>query len=133
MESEKRYTVKKRAGDRCEYCRLRQQHALLWHHQIEHIVPLKHGGTHDVDNLALACVRCNLSKGPNLSGIDAVTGQVVVLFDPRRQDWDDHFAYEGAKIVGLTPSGRATVATLNMNETRRLDLREELLRNGELE
>lgn len=30
---------------------------------IEHIVPKNHGGTDDVDNLALACARCNSLKG----------------------------------------------------------------------
>lgn len=133
MDSQTRDTLRQRADDRCEYCRLRQEHAPLWRHQVEHIIPIKHGGTDHLDNLAWTCVRCNLSKGPNLSGIDPETSQVIELFNPRTQVWSEHFAHEGAHIVGLTPVGRATVAVLNMNEPRRLELREELLDNDELD
>lgn len=133
MDVETRCTVRERAGDRCEYCRLRQHHATLWRHQVEHIVPRKHGGTDELANLAWACVRCNLAKASNLSGRDINTGQIVELFHPRRDSWHDHFAYCGALIVGQTPSFRATVAVLNMNESRRLALREVLLQNGELD
>ena len=133
MDHETRQFVRQRAEDRCEYCRLRQEHAPLWRHQIEHIIAVKHGGSDDLDNLAWTCVRCNLSKSSNLSGIDKVTGQVVKLFNPRTQSWLDHFAYRGAEILGLTPTGRATVAVLNMNEPKRLELREELLDNAELD
>ena len=133
MDQKTRQFVRQRAEDRCEYCRLRQEHAPLWRHQIEHIIAIKHDGTDDLENLAWTCVRFNLSKSSNLSGIDNVSGQVVELFNPRAQNWSDHFAYQGAKIVGLTPTGRATVAVLNMNEPKRLELREELLDNAELD
>ena len=133
MDAETRRTVRERADDRCEYCQLRQEHAQLWRHQIEHVIPRKHRGTDDLDNLAWACVRCNLSKSSNLSGIDADTGQTVALYNPRNQIWWEHFAYEGAEIIGLTPTGRATVAVLNMNESRRFQLRQELLDMGELD
>jgi len=133
MDQKTRQFVRQRAEDRCEYCRLRQEHAPLWRHQVEHIIAIKHGGSDDLDNLAWACVRCNLRKSSNLSGIDNVTGQVVELFNPRIQSWHDHFAYQGAEIIGLTPTGRATTAVLNMNELKRLELREELLDNAELD
>jgi len=51
------------------------------------VVPRQHGGTDDPGNLALACHRCNLRKGPNLTGIDPITGEIVPLFDPRRDRW----------------------------------------------
>lgn len=133
MDQKTRQFVRQRAEDRCEYCRLRQEHAPLWRHQVEHIIAIKHGGSDDLDNLAWTCVRCNLSKSSNLSGIDNVTGQVVELFNPRTQSWRDHFTYQDAKIIGLTPIGRATTAVLNMNERKRLELREELLDNAELD
>ena len=101
-------------------------------HQIEHIVARQHGGSDDVENLALACHRCNLHKGPNLSGIDPETGEVEVLFHPRRDRWEDHFVYRGAYILGLTASGRTTVAVLALNDARRLGLRGELLGPGGL-
>ena len=93
----------------------------------------KHGGDDSLANLALACDRCNFSKGPNLSGIDSDTDSIEVLFNPREQHWDDHFAYRGPLIVGRTPTGRATVVVLNMNESHRVQLREELIRAGEFE
>jgi len=86
----------------------------------------------DVDNLALACHRCNLRKGPNLTGIDPVSGEMVPLFHPRRDQWTEHFLFRGVRIEGLTPVGRATVHVLGMNDTRRLELRSELLFQNEL-
>ena len=132
MTATEREAVRDRAANRCEYCHLRQEHFPTYRHQIEHVVPKKHGGSDDPNNLALACIRCNLAKGPNLTGIDPDTGKVVVLFHPRTQAWDEHFAMVGAEVVGLSPAGRASVAVLNMNEDVRLNLREELLENGEL-
>lgn len=133
MDRQLRDRVRSRAENRCEYCCLRQEHYRPWRHQIEHVIPRKHHGSDDEDNLALACVRCNLGKSSNLSGIDDDTGAIVTLFNPRTQIWDEHFAFEGAWIVGLTPAGRATVDVLNMNEDERLRLRTVLLVSGELD
>ena len=82
MEVDIRELVRQRAGNRCEYCRLRQEHSSLVL-QIEHIVARKHGGLDDPPNLVLACDRCNLHKGPNLTGIDPETNQIATLFHPR--------------------------------------------------
>ena len=131
MDAGTRRFVRERAGERCEYCRLHQRNSELLHH-IEHVVARQHGGSDDVDNLALACHRCNLHKGPNLSGVDPLTGSVEILFDPRRDQWPDHFAFRGAYLEGLTPTGRATVEVLALNDARRLELRQELLGLGEL-
>jgi hypothetical protein len=60
---------------------LRQEHSPA-PHQIEHIVARQHGGSDDIENLALACHRCNLHKGPNLGGIDPMTGEVRFCFTP---------------------------------------------------
>ena len=83
--------------------------------------------------LALACHRCNLHKGPNLTGIDRSTGQVSSLFHPRRDRWPDHFALEGVRIIGITAVGRATVQVLSMNDARRLELRTEILKHAALD
>jgi hypothetical protein len=131
MDATTRDLVRQRAGDRCEYCRLHQEHSGLRHH-IEHITARQHGGSDDTDNLALACHRCNLHKGTNLTGIDPQTGQVTPLFHPRRDRWSDHFTFEGARINGMSAAGRATVQVLSMNDARRLELRTEVLRRGEL-
>ena len=100
---------------------------------IEHIVAKQHRGSDDGENLALACHRCNLQKGPNLTGCDPESGGIVPLFHPRRDRWADHFIFQGPRIVGLTAIGRTTVLVLGMNDARRLDLRVELLSRGELD
>jgi hypothetical protein len=131
MDAATRALVRQRAGNRCEYCLLRQEQSGLAHH-VEHIRAKQHGGPDDPDNLALACNRCNAHKGPNLTGIDPASGELVPLFHPRRDIWADHFEFQGARIVGRTPSGRATVYVLAMNDERRLERRAELLARGEL-
>jgi hypothetical protein len=73
--------------------------------------------------LALAGIDCNLHKGPNLTGIDPETGAVTELFNPRRQDWVDHFAWDGIYLVSSTPIGRTTIRVLNMNSEDQLALR----------
>ncbi len=103
--------VRRRAGDRCEYCRLEQAYSSVRFH-VEHIVAKQHGGSDDPDNLALACQRCNLQKGPNLTGIDPSSKQMVGLFDPRKDEWSKHFQWRGIRLEGLTSVGRATVQVL---------------------
>ena len=129
ISAETRSKVRHRASYRCEYCQLSEHHSRLPHH-IEHIVAKQHNGSDDLANLALACHRCNLQKGPNLSGIDPNTGAIVPLFHPRTESWFDHFRMNGPVIVGFTPTGRATVRLLSMNDDRRVDLRRTILQHG---
>jgi hypothetical protein len=131
ISGEVRDLVRKRAGNRCEYCLLHQKHTDITHH-LEHIVAKQHGGSNDPANLALACHRCNLRKGPNLSGIDPFNGEVAVLFHPRRDRWMDHFRLTDVRIEGTTATGRATVLLLTMNDPRQLELRQELRVRGDL-
>ncbi len=131
MDAKTREFVRTRAGDRCEYCLLRQEQSGLSHH-IEHITAKQHGGSDEPENLALACNRCNACKGPNLTGIDPETQALAPLFHPRRDVWAEHFEFQQARIVGRTPKGRATVAVLQMNDERRVERRVELLALGEL-
>lgn len=123
MNAATRAIVRRRAGNRCEYCHLRQEDSALASLHIEHIIPRKHGGVDDESNLAMACIDCNLHKGPNLTGIDSKSGQVVELFHPRRQTWDEHFTWSGIHVTGKTATGRATVRVLNMNSDEQLALR----------
>ncbi len=133
MDAAVRELVRRRAKDRCEYCRLPQSAVQFAPFHTEHIVARQHGGEDQPSNLALACDRCNLHKGPNLTSIDPETGVLVPLFHPRRDAWTDHFGWAAAEIVGKTPTGRATVCLLNMNAKRRLHLRSRLLAAGLLE
>ena len=91
MSPQLRLLVRDRADNRCEYCRLRQEHLPFVTFQIEHIRARQHGGLNDETNLALACDRCNAHKSPNLSGIDPETDEMVELFNPREQAWEEHF------------------------------------------
>ena len=123
MTAATRTLVRRRAADRCEYCRLHQDDSPLTALHIEHIRPRKHGGTDHESNLCLACIDCNLRKGPNLTGIDPLTGAVTALFHPRQQRWEDHFAWKGIHITGKTAPGRTTVQVLEMNSGDQLNLR----------
>jgi hypothetical protein len=97
---------------------------------VDHIVARQHHGTDDPDNLALACLSCNLHKGPNIAGIDPDTGQLAPLFHPRRDHWDQHFRWNGARLIGLTPTGRVTVDLLAINDERNVVAREALIAEG---
>ena len=127
-----RQLVADRAGDCCEYCRIAQAVVPFHRFHVEHIVARQHGGTDDIGNLCLACDRCNAYKGSNLTGIDPESNQIAPLFHPRRDSWADHFALRGAEVIGLTPTGRATVRLLNMNDYHRVSLRAELMAAGHL-
>jgi hypothetical protein len=132
MDAATRKRVRLRAGDVCEYCGLSQDAVPFATFHIEHIIPDQHGGSDELSNLALACNHCNLHKGPNLSGIDPETGQIVPLFNPRKDGWHEHFELRGLMVVGLTPTGRATARVLAMNTLERLDLRAEIQAIDEL-
>src|SRR5579872_2021432 len=87
-----RRLVEERAGARCEYCHAPQRVSGYRFH-LEHILPRAHGGSDGPDNRALACATCNLAKGDRTAGIDPRTGAAVSLFNPRTQDWEDHFRW----------------------------------------
>jgi 5-methylcytosine-specific restriction endonuclease McrA len=123
MDAATREQVRRRAGCRCEYCGLHEDESPLAAMHVEHIRPKKHDGTDDRDNLALACIDCNLHKGSNVAGYDSETGQLIELFSPRRQRWDEHFEWRGVFIVGKTAIGRTTVQVLQLNAEERLQLR----------
>jgi hypothetical protein len=115
--------VRARAGNACEYCHLHQDDSPLAALHLEHIIPKIHGGGDNLDNLALACIDCNLHKGTNLTGIDPQTGVITELFHPRQHRWSDHFEWLGIYLNGKTETGRTTVRVLNMNSDDQLAIR----------
>lgn len=115
--------VAERAAERCEYCRMHQSLQGARFH-LEHIVPIARGGATELQNLAWACPGCNLRKSDRIEAIDPVTGTSAQLFHPRMQTWSDHFTYEEYHLVGLSASGRATVAALDLNHPRRILIRQ---------
>jgi hypothetical protein len=121
--------VRRGAEDRCEYCQLQQEYSEFAHH-VEHIIARQHIASDSFDNLALACHFCNRKKGPNLAGIDPITGEITMLFHPRRDSWTDHFQWKGPLIEGLSAAGRATVGVLRLNYNKRMRLRMQLFEEG---
>jgi hypothetical protein len=109
--------VRAAARNRCGYC-LSPQHLVMARLQIEHIVPRSRGGTSEESNLWLSCPLCNNYKGDQTAAPDPETGNLEPLFNPRLQNWFDHFAWsaDGLRIVGRTPSGRATVVALHLSD-----------------
>jgi len=103
-----------RASDRCEYCGISQTGQVATFH-IDHVIPVVANGKTTADNLALACVSCSLRKGARQEIKDLETGETVPVFNPRQQEWKQHFAWNGVEIVGLTSTGRSTVRALDLN------------------
>lgn len=91
----------------------------------EHIVPQAQGGRTIIANLCLSCRVCNGHKSVKTKARDPQTGRTVRLFHPRRQSWQEHFEWsaDGTRIIGLTATGRATVAALQMNNDLITNLR----------
>ena len=87
------------------------------------IIPKIHGGSDDVENLALTCIDCNLHKGTNLTGFDPETNVITELFHPRRHVWEDHFHWQGLYLVGKTATGRTTIRVLSINSEDQVALR----------
>lgn len=109
--------VRQQAHNRCGYC-LSPQHLVFARLEIEHIVPLAAGGSDDETNLWLACPLCNRYKAGKTDAVDPVTHEIVPLFNPRAQNWFEHFQWsdDGLYIIGLTPAGRATVEALHLSD-----------------
>jgi HNH endonuclease len=120
-----RRLVEKRSNYRCEYCLL-PQNLSFFPHEIDHVIAEKHGGKTDAENLAFTCWRCNRYKGSDLGSFDPQSGEFSFLFNPRTQQWSEHFIFEEVNIVGLTSEGRTTVKLLQLNHKERLAERKRL-------
>ncbi len=108
--------VASRANYRCEYCKAPEQ-VFNFPFNVDHIHPVSKGGNNDPENLALACESCNLYKSDFVDGIDSNTNLEVMLFNPRVDGWKVHFEFRltTGELVGITPTGRATIKRLNFN------------------
>ncbi len=127
-----RRLVVERAGGCCEYCRSPARYSVQ-SFSVEHIEPRSRGGSSIADNLALSCQGCNNHKYTSTTGIDPVSGETVPLFHPRKDRWRDHFTWSesGTEVLGLTPTGRATVVSLQLNREGLVNLRRLLFAAGE--
>lgn len=116
--------VRKRANGLCEYCHTIER----WQYvpfTVDHILAVHLGGTTILENLAQACFRCNRLKGWRLSGIDPQTGDDEPLFNPRRDRWVEHFCWsaDGSLLIARSAIGQATIALLDMNRPRVVEIR----------
>lgn len=116
--------VRQRAKSLCEYCHASEQ----WQYvsfTVDHVIPLTKGGANLIDNLALACFHCNRQKSDKLKAFDEQSLSEVPLFNPRTDSWQEHFIWstDTLSIIGLTPTGRATVAALAFNRPRIINIR----------
>ncbi len=125
--AEQRFFVAEQAKDCCEYCRSPADFAAS-PYEVDHVIPISREGPTILDNLAWACRGCNLRKHDKTEAPDPIDDTVVPLFNPRRQRWKDHFRWneDYTIIIGLTPTGRATVETLQVNRKCLVNIREVL-------
>lgn len=126
MNGQLRQQVIGRASERCEYCHIPQDYDVL-PFQIDHIIAIKHHGTSEISNLALACFNCNSFKGPNIAGIEQASQTVTRLFHLRRDQWHQHFGWHQAELIGKTSVGTVTIDVLAINLPERIELRHYLM------
>lgn len=125
-----RQQVIERARGRCEYCQTQQ--IIVVSMEIDHIIPESANGETILDNLCLACIGCNGFKLNFQTGIDPDTEQEILLFNPRTQHWNEHFRWDddGLRVIGLTATGRATIARLRMNRDGVVNSRQRWAESG---
>ncbi|MCK6691305.1 MAG: HNH endonuclease [Thermoanaerobaculia bacterium] len=114
--------VIERARDRCEYCKIPKIVSNYEFH-IEHIIGIQHGGTSSLDNLAWCCSFCNWKKGPNLGTLLDSNNEIIPLFNPRTQNWFEHFDVRNGVIIPKTKIAMATVKLLEFNLPERVEIR----------
>lgn len=124
-----RQKVRERANGACEYC-LKPDVVSTHDFHIDHIIPPAHHGSDELDNLAWSCGRCNRYKGRDIASIDLETGHLTMLFNPRKQEWGEHFEKQQFIIVGKTPHGRVTITLLQLNDETQLRVRKNLATAG---
>jgi hypothetical protein len=129
MNAGLREQVRRRAKDRCEYCQMPQNGTVL-PHEADHIRSQKHHGPTTADNLCWACSWCNSFKGTDVAAYVPGTTEIVPLFNPRTQVWDEHFNWEGGILRAKTATASATIELLRMNQPERIDHRKLLMEIG---
>ncbi len=132
MNKKTRQALQERARFLCEYC-LSQEYFSPDPFEGDHIIASSQGGEDDLENLAWACSGCNGSKAGAISANDPATGQRVPLYNPRKDTWSEHFCWNKSfsHIIGISPTGRATIERLKLNRIGVVNLRIALHKLGE--
>jgi len=128
INAELRRLVALRADRICEYCLIAEAESSGC--QVDHIISVKHGGETTADNLAYACIFCNLQKGTDLGSIVWRTGELVRFFNPRRDFWGEHFRLNEAAIQPQTDIGEVTARILEFNHNERIRERQMFIEVG---
>lgn len=122
-----RQLVRIRAFDCCEYCRMGENAGVV-SFSIDHIISEKHGGKTIPENLAYACYWCNSYKGSDIGSIDWENqGEFLPLFNPRRDNWQEHFYISAASLYARTQIADITIHLLRLNSVDRLKERRDLI------
>lgn len=126
-----RRRVQQRGQGLCEYCRScidYTGHAFT----VDHVLPTSRGGTDDFNNLCFCCFWCNNYKHARTQVLDVRTGRVVPLFNPRMDNWHDHFRWSPTytRVVGRTAIGRVTIQALRLNRPSLVRARKIWVRHG---
>lgn len=131
ISPELRNLVAERAYHFCSYC-LTQEEVVGLRFTIDHIIAESLGGQTTAENLCLVCWDCNLIKNKRIAALDPDTGNLVALFHPNQQRWHKHFTWreQGAILVGITSSGRATVEALRLNRPLLVQARKRWIEAG---
>ncbi len=129
VTEELRQRVAARAEHLCEYCLIHEDDTYFGC-EVDHIVSVKHGGPTEFENLAYACAFCNRRKGSDIGSIVWRTGEFVRFFNPRQDNWADHFKLDGARFKPLSDLGEATIRILGMNDDDRVLERQVLIEEG---
>jgi len=118
------HEVAQRANHQCEYCHAPEL-AFNIAFEVDHIIPKSLGGQDDRDNLALACHACNRHKSSSIDGGDGRRARSVRLFNPRRDNWSNHFSIDVGSgiLVALTDVARAAIRRLKMNDRLQISAR----------
>lgn len=116
--------IRKQFADCCAYCRTSESLTATTF-EFEHIVPISAGGKTLLKNVCLACPTCNRHKASRQTATDPKTGEIVPLFHPQQQSWDDHFCWKNdwVEVISCTAVGRATCAALRMNRPQLVRVR----------
>jgi hypothetical protein len=118
-----RRLVAERAKFCCEYCHFNEFDRFLTF-EVDHVISIKHGGGNEFDNLAYICPHCNQHKGTDLTTFIDTYENIVLLFNPRKQLWEEHFYIENGLVVDKTTIGKATIKLLKMNDIDLIILRQ---------
>lgn len=124
--------VAERASHRCEYCHAPE---VIFNvpFEVDHIIPLSKNGEDDLSNLALSCRSCNLWKSNITHAVDPETNLNTPLFNPRTNNWNEHFEAKTSppyQLKAKTSTARATINQLKLNKPTQLVARSQWILLG---